>query len=149
MQSTTLALPSEPLALEDLKVPIQFKLSALWTSVTLCYLYGDYFGLYKPGTLQSMLDGMMGPLGHTTQAVLVGTSILMAIPSLMVLLSLLLWPRINRWANIVFGIAYTIIMLVSMPGAWAFYQMLGGIEIALTTSVAWQAWNWPRKAVQA
>jgi hypothetical protein len=33
---------------EDIKVNIKIKLSALWTSVTLCYLYGDYFELYVP-----------------------------------------------------------------------------------------------------
>jgi len=33
---------------EDIKVNIKIKLSALWASVTLCYLYGDYFELYVP-----------------------------------------------------------------------------------------------------
>ena len=149
MQSTTLNASSSKFELEDLKIPIQFKLSALWTSVTLCYLYGDYFGLYKPGTLQSMLDGMMGPLGPTTQAVLLGTTILMAIPSLMVVLSLVLWPRVNRWTNMFFGAAYTVIMLVSMPGAWAFYQVLGGVEMVLTALVVWYGWNWPKKGARA
>ena len=26
-----------------------------------CYIYGDYFGLYQLGTLQSMLEGHMAP----------------------------------------------------------------------------------------
>ena len=57
-----------------------------------CYIYGDYFGLYKPGALQGILKGEMGPLGPTTQGILLGTSVLMAIPSLMVFLSLVLSP---------------------------------------------------------
>ena len=32
-----------------------------------CYVYADYFGLYKPHVLQGMLEGQMGPLGATTQ----------------------------------------------------------------------------------
>lgn len=31
--------------LEDITVHTRIKLSALWASVTLCYLYGDYFEL--------------------------------------------------------------------------------------------------------
>jgi len=33
-----------------------------------------------------MLNGQMGPLGHTTQGVLLGTALLMAVPGLMVLI---------------------------------------------------------------
>lgn len=37
--------------LEDQKVNVKTKLSALWASVMFCYVYGDYFGLY--GTASS------------------------------------------------------------------------------------------------
>ena len=83
-------------ALEDIQIPVKFKLSALWASVMFCYIYGDYFGLYQPGKLRGMLDGRMVPLGPTTQGVLLGTSIMMAIPSIMVFLSLALKPRLSR-----------------------------------------------------
>lgn len=133
-------------ALVDTKIDIKFKLSALWASLMFCYVYGDFFGLFKPGRLQHMLDGRMGPLGETTQGVLVGTSALMAIPSLMVVLSLVLKPAVSRWANIVFGALYTAIMLITMPGSWAFYIFLGVIEVLLTATIVWQAWKWPRQA---
>jgi len=130
--------------LEDIRVPVRLKLSALWVSLMFCYIYGDYFGLYQPGTLQGMLQGRMGPLGVTTQGVLLGTALLMAIPSVMVFLSLALWPGVSRWANVVLGLVYTIIIVISMPGAWAFYIFLGVIEAALSLSIAWCAWRWPR-----
>ena len=130
--------------LEDITIHVRFKLSALWGSVVLCYIYGDYFGLYKPGVLQDMLDGQMGPLGPTTQGVLLGTSILMAIPSVMVFLSLALAARVSRWANIVLGIGYTVIMLLTLSGAWTFYIVLGVIEITLTLLIFWYALKWPR-----
>jgi hypothetical protein len=44
-----------------------------------CYIYADYFGLYVPGSLQTMLAGKMGPLGPVTQIVLLGTSLMLAI----------------------------------------------------------------------
>ena len=133
--------------LDDPKIPVRFKLAALWASLMFCYVYGDYFGLFKPGALQGMLDGHMGPLGPTTQAVLLGTSLLMAVPSVMVFLSLALPAGICRWTSILLGLAYTLIMAVSMPGAWTFYLALGVIEIVLSLSIAWHAWRWPRQAV--
>lgn len=128
----------------DPPVPVRVRLAALWASTMFLYLYGDYFGLYKPGTLQSMLDGVMGPLGPTTQGILVGTALMMTIPSVMVFLSLVLPVRVNRVANIVLGLLYTAIILATMPGAWHFYLMLGVVEAALTITIAWTAWKWPR-----
>lgn len=131
-------------ALEDIKVHVKIKLAALWASVMFCYIYADYFGLYVPGTLQGMLQGKMGPLGPTTQGVLLGTSVVMAIPSVMIFLSVALKPNLNRWLNIIFGVIYTVIILITM-WAWAFYIFFGIIEVVLTGLVVWYAWNWPKQ----
>ena len=136
------------IALDDFKIPVKIKISALWASVMFCYLYGDYFGLYVPGTLRGMLEGQMGPLGQTTQGILLGTSAMMAIPSVMVFLSLALKPVLNRWLNIVLGILYTLIILVTMWD-WVFYIFLGIVEVALTSLIVWYAWNWPRQEVRS
>ena len=133
-------------ALDDIKIHVKIKLSALWASVMFCYIYADYFGLYVPGALQRMLEGKMGPLGPTTQGVLIGTSVMMAIPSVMVFLSLALKPNLNRWVNIIFGVLYTVIILITI-WSWAFYIFFGVIEVALTTLIAWYAWKWPKQAV--
>jgi hypothetical protein len=138
-------MTTPPPVLEDVKVHVKLKLSALWASVMFCYIYGDYFGLYKPGTLQEMIAGKMGPLGPATQGVLLGVAIMMAIPGVMVFLSLVLPAAVNRWANVTFGVIYTVIMLMTMPGEWAFYVFLGVVEVALTGLVVWYAWNWPRQ----
>ena len=130
--------------LEDVRIHVRFKLAALWASLMFCYVYGDYFGLYQPGTLRGMLDGRMGPLGPTTQGVLLATSLLMAIPSLMVFLSLVLPAVLCRWIQVVLGTAYALIMLVSMPGAWLFYLFFGAIEVVLSASIVWYAWRWPK-----
>jgi uncharacterized protein DUF6326 len=134
-------------ALADVKVHVKMKLSALWVSVMLCHIYGDYFELYESGKLQGMLEGRMGPLGPVTQGVLLGASILMTIPSVMVFLSLALKPVPNRWANIVLGAVYTAIMLAIMmvPGIWVFYRFLAAVEVVLTGLIVWYAWTWPRQ----
>jgi hypothetical protein len=132
--------------LEDSNVPVKFKLSALWTSVMFCYIYADYFALYKPGALQSMIAGKMGPLGPTTQSVLVGTSALMTIPSVMIFLSLALKPSVSRWLNIVFGGLYTVVIVITASGDWLFVKMYGAIEVVLTGLIVWYAWKWPKEA---
>lgn len=129
--------------LDDVKVHVKIKLSALWASVMFCYIYADYFGLYVPGRLQGMLAGKMGPLGPTTQGVLVGTSVMLAVPSVMIFLSVALKPNPNRWLNIILGMIYTLIILITMWD-WAFYILYGIIEIVLTALIVWYAWKWPK-----
>lgn len=126
------------------RIDVRLKLSALWASVMFCYIYADYFGLYVPGKLEGMLAGRMGPLGQTTQGVLLGASVTMAIPSVMIFLSLALKSALNRWVNIICGILYTIIILMTM-WRWTFYVFFGAIEVVLTGLVVWYAWSWPKR----
>ena len=96
-----------------------------------------------------MLQGEMS-LGTVTQGMLFGTSILMAVPSLMIILSLVLAPATSRWLNIAAGLVYTSIMLLILAGgAWAFYMFFAAIEVVLTSLVVWHAWRWPRQSVSA
>lgn len=129
--------------LSDIRIHVRFKLSALWAALMFCYIYGDYFGLYVPGKLKGMLAGE-GPVGPVSEASLVATALLLAVPGLMVLLSLVLWPRLCRWANIVLGLFYAAVMLLTMPGAWWFYITLGVIEVLLSLLIVVCAWRWPR-----
>src|SRR5262249_9254459 len=131
--------------LRDGAVDVKVKLAALWTSIMFCYIYADYFGLYVPGKVQGILDGKMGPLGPITQPVLLGASLVVLIPSVMIGLSILLKPALNRPLNMVFAALYTIIILGTM-WRWTFYVLFGVVEIALTALVFWYAWKWPRTA---
>jgi hypothetical protein len=131
--------------LEPAPVNVRVKLSLLWTATMFCYLYGDYFELYVPGKLREMMDGRLA-FGPATQGALLGTSALLIVPALMVPLSLLLSPRTCRIANIVLGAFYALVMVAAVQGAWYFYKLFGAVEIALTLSIAWQAWRWPRRA---
>jgi uncharacterized BrkB/YihY/UPF0761 family membrane protein len=69
----------------------------------------------------------------------------MAVPSTMIALSLVLPPRINRWVNIILGAVYTLIMMAAIQNSWNFYVFFGFVEIALTISIVWCAWTWPRE----
>ena len=135
--------PSEPLV--DVPVSTRATLSALWVSTMFCYVYGDYFELYVPGRLASMLAGRMEPLGQTTPTLLLGTSVMLAVPALMVILTLVLRPAASRWINLIAGALYSLIMLLVIRGGWSFYVLMGIIEIVLTSSIVAVAWKWPRR----
>ena len=130
---------------EDIKVNIKIKLSALWTSVTLCYLYGDYFELYVPQKTQGLVNGL-NMLDNPIK--LFAASILLAIPALMVFLSLILKSTINRRLNIVLGIFYTALMvliaLTSITPWRAFYVFLAIVESCTTALIVCYAWKWAK-----
>jgi hypothetical protein len=124
-------------------VDIRLRLAALWASTMACYIYCDYFELYVPGKLESMLAGTMGPLGAVTQGVLLGTAALMAVPSLMIAGSVLLPARPNRILNLAVGAVYTALLaLLAVSAEWRFYAFFAAIEAMLTATVVWLAWRW-------
>jgi hypothetical protein len=138
--------PKAKRTLEDQKVPVKIKLSALWATVMLCYIYNDYFSLLKPGAIEAVTSGNLPVLGVLTQPIMLAMAASVAIPAVMVYLSLALKPAISRWANIILGAAYTAIIITTMfGGAWWFYIFLDAIEASLTIVIVWTAWRWPEK----
>lgn len=140
-------LKNNPRNFEDIRVNVRLKLSALWITVMFCYIYGDIIGFYQPGFINSVKAGKMGSLGDVTQGLLLGVAVFMSIPAIMVFLSLLLKPAPNRLLNIIFGILYTLIMLITIiTGPWAYYLYLGIVEIMFTLLIVYYAWKWPKEA---
>ena len=131
--------------MEDMKIGVKIKLSALWVAMMLLYIYADILSLFRPGQIEEMREGLMGPFA-VTQASLLVASILMIIPAVMVFLSLTLKPKVARWANIAVGVLYTVVNISNLIGeAWAYYIFFGIVEIVLTLLIVWYAWTWPKQ----
>jgi hypothetical protein len=132
--------------LEDVKINVKIKLSALWAAVMFLYVYADIKAFFRPGILEGIMVGKVGEF-QITQGFLLVSAIIMTIPSVMIFLSLSLKAKANRWANIILGLVYTGIILgtILMGGAWAYYIFYGTTEILLTGLVAWHAWKWPEQ----
>jgi uncharacterized membrane protein len=89
-----------------------------------------------------MIEGRMGPF-PVTQGSLLTATILMAIPAVMVFLSLTMKPKVNRWVNITLGVLYTLVNVSNLIGeTWAYYIVFGIVEIGLTLLIVWYAWKW-------
>lgn len=132
--------------LENPTVNIKIKLAALWTSVTFCYLYGDYFELYTPEKVNSLITGE-NVLDSPTKLLI--AAIILALPSMMVAVSIILKPKINRILNIIFGLIFTAMMILIAIGSltpwYSFYVFFAVLEAILTSIIVWYAWKWPRK----
>ncbi len=134
--------------LEDVKINVKRKLSALWVAAMLCYAYGDILAIMKPGAIEDFIleKGAGGtPITHVALLLI---AISMAIPIVMVFLSLTLKPKVNRWANIILGIVYTCFVPLSMliaTSVSAYYIFLGIVEVVLTALIVWYAWKWPKQ----
>ena len=128
--------------MEDVRIPVKMKLSALWAALMLLYIYADHFSLFRTGQIEEMMSGRIGPF-PVTQGSLLAFSILMMIPAVMVFLSLALKPTVSRWANIILGVLYTFVNISNLIGeTWAYYMFFGVVVIVLTLLIVWYAWKW-------
>lgn len=128
--------------LNEHPVNIRIVLAALWTSVMFCYIYCDYFELYVPGKTEGLVSGsnmLDSPMK------LLAAAVLLAIPSLLICLTVLLPAAWSRTLNIVFGIFFTLMMLliaVTSLTAWRmFYVFFALVESLLTMIITWYAWK--------
>jgi hypothetical protein len=134
-------------ALEDVKIPVKLKLSALWAATLFLYAYGDIFGFFRPDVLESVKAGKIAGF-QINQVFLLAVSIYILIPSAMVFLTLVLKPEVNRWANLIISVAYFATIVLSAVGeTWAYYIFLSLAEAVLTLLIAWHAWKWPQQQV--
>ena len=130
---------------EDAKVGVRCKIAALWVAMLLLFAYGDIFGLFRPGQLQEVMAGEISGMA-ITQGFLLAVSLYVAIASVMVFLSLVLSPAVNRWTNIVLASLYVVSILASAIGETsAYYWFLSITESALLLLIVWYAWTWPRR----
>ena len=138
---------AQPTALEDRQVPIQAKLAAAWASFMSLYIYVDYFALYKPGFINDLRAGIVHEF--ETGPTFVGAGLtLVAIPSLMILLSMTLPARVNRPITLVVATLYLPVTIYNAAGeswsyAW-FYGLSIGLEVLLLAFILRSAWAWPR-----
>ena len=58
--------------MEDMKINVKIKLSALWVAMMLLYIYADILSLFRPGQIEEMLEGRMGPF-PVTQGIVVSS----------------------------------------------------------------------------
>ena len=137
-------------ALQEAQLPVRAKLAAAWTSFMFLYIYVDYLHLYKPGSLDEILAGVVHEFATGPTFVALALT-LMAIPILMIVLSTTLPARANRATNLVVATLYIPVSMYNAAGeeSWSysyFYGLSIGLEVLLLAFVLRAAWTWPRTA---
>lgn len=133
--------------LEDRQVPIQAKLAAAWISLMFLYAYVDILAFFKPGVVDDILAGIVHEFNTGPTFVALALT-LMAIPSLMILLSTILPARVNRTINLVVATLLIPVSIYNADGeSWTYFYFYGfsiGLEMLLLAFILRVAWTWPR-----
>ena len=130
--------------MEDLKINVKIKLSALWVAVMFCYVYADILAHMRSDIIEGIIAGEVGGV-LITQEALIGSAILMLIQIVMIFLSLTLKAKVNRWTNIILGTVITGVNLITIlmaGGGWLYYYVFASVEVVLTAMIAYYAWKW-------
>ena len=130
--------------LEEIKVSVKLKLAMLWTSFMFLYIYVDYFHLYMPNSINDILAGKVFVF-DISYVFLMIAMFFVAIPVLMIFLSIALPAKVNRLANIIIDVVYIPYMLFNLAGvAWLHMYFAAAIEVVLLCLIIRYAWKWPR-----
>ncbi|MGY1700228.1 DUF6326 family protein [Geodermatophilus sp. SYSU D00766] len=112
------------------------------------YVYVDYLHLYKPGSLDEILVGVVHEFDTGPTFVALALT-LVAVPILMIVLSATLPARAARATNLVVAALYIPVSIYNVAGeeSWSyswFYGLSIGLEVLLLAFVLRAAWTWPR-----
>jgi Family of unknown function (DUF6326) len=130
--------------LEDIKINVKLKLASLWASLMFLVIYIDYFHLYMPNKIADIQKGRVFVF-DITQGFLLTAFVLVAIPGLMIFLSVILEAKINRWLNIIIAALNIPFMLFNLAGeAWTHMVVGAVVEVVLLSLIIYYAWHWPR-----
>ena len=129
--------------MEDIKVSLKLKLAAIWTSFMFLYTYVDHFHLYMPGKIEDILAGKVFTF-DISYVFLMVAMFFVAIPVLMIFLSVALPAKVNRWTNIIVAAVYIPYMLFNLVGeTWLHMYFAAVIEVILLCLIIRYSWKWP------
>ena len=136
--------------LENLRIPVQAKLAAAWTSFMFLYVYVDIIAFFKPGVVDDILVGVVFAF-DISQTLLTAFLALMAIPIFMVVLSMTLPARANRITNLIVASVQVPYAAFNAVGeSWTYFYGLGvALEVIVLALILRYAWTWPRRTTSA
>jgi len=107
------------------------------------YVYVDLFSLYRSDVRADIEAGKIFAF-TIGQGFLLGATIYILVPSLMLFLSLVLSARVTRTLNLVVAVLYAVTIAGGAIGEWSYYILGSLTEAALLAGVVYYAWTWPK-----
>jgi hypothetical protein len=128
---------------EKYHVAPNLKLSILWICLVLLFMHGDFFSFFIPSLMRS-LGATQVTSTYKAQAWIHAVK---TIPIVMIFLSLVLAPRFNRFANLLFGLLNFFVICIALIvtyDRWHIYHwFMGIIELATGAAICLYAYTWP------
>jgi hypothetical protein len=136
-------VPFNPTKYQDYPINPRVKIAALWAAMLIVFLYVDLISMYRADIRADIEAGKVFAF-TIGQGVLLGMTVYILIPSLMLFLSLALPARIARTGNVVLAAVYAITVVGGAIGEWNYYILGSVVEVALLAAVGYYAWTWPK-----
>jgi MFS family permease len=116
-------------------------MAALWATTMMIFAYVDLFSLFRPD-FRAALDQGKVFVFDVGQPFLLGVTIYVIIPSLMIYLSLVMPRRLNRVVSISLAGLYAITIVGGAVGEWSYYVLGSVVEVVLLALVIHHSWTW-------
>ena len=113
------------------------RLSTLWVVVMFNMVFADILTFTKPGALEELWAGQAGV--QITDGLLLVFAVLLEIPIAMIVLSRILKPEANRWANTAAAVITTL-FVVGGGSIDSHYLFFAAVEIACMALIVWSVW---------
>ena len=119
-------------------IDVRVKISALWTAVLFVFVYVDLFSLYRPDVRADLDAGRMFVF-DVGEPFLLGVTLYVVIPSLLVYLTLVLPRTLNRWANLIAAMVFGVSMVGWAIGEMGYCVLDGSVVAVLLAGVVFHA----------
>jgi hypothetical protein len=131
--------------LDPAGVNVRVKIAALWTAMMFVFAYVDLFSLYRADVRADLEAGRVSVFS-ISQGFLLGVTVYVAVPSLMVFLGLALPAWAARWTTMALAVAYILTIVGGTVGESHHYYLFGSaVEVLLLVAIVGYAWTWPRR----
>jgi hypothetical protein len=122
-------------------IDVRIRMAGLWATTMMIFAYVDIFSLFRPD-FRAALDQGKVFVFDVGQPFLLGVTIYVIIPSLMIYLSLVMPRRLNRVVSISLAGLYAITIVGGAVGEWSYYVLGSVVEVVLLALVIHHSWTW-------
>lgn len=122
-------------------IDVRIRMASLWATTMMIFAYVDLFSLFRPD-FRAALDQGKVFVFDVGQPFLLGVTIYVIIPSLMIYLSLVMPRRLNRVVSISLAGLYAITIVGGAVGEWSYYVLGSAVEVVMLAIVIRYAWTW-------
>jgi len=122
-------------------IDVRIRMAGLWATTMMIFAYVDIFSLFRPD-FRAALDQGKVFVFDVGQPFLLGVTIYVIIPSLMIYLSLVMPRRLNRVVSSSLAGLYAITIVGGAVGEWSYYVLGSVVEVVLLALVIHHSWTW-------